>query len=100
MVMDYLIQTGKFAGQKVRLGLVVPGDFPLSVPSGLHVSPRFYPNSNGKTHPTGGISDSAGFQSNAGGEWHHWSRSFNEWGKTKKTVAVFMIHVFRLWDTQ
>jgi hypothetical protein len=99
LVIDYAIQTGKFVGQKVRLGFIVPGDFPLSAPGGIHVSPRFHSNSGGQTHPSGGISDSV-FQSEAGGEWHHWSRSFNEWGKTKKTVAVFMNHVFRLWDTQ
>jgi hypothetical protein len=99
VVFDYEIPTGKYAGRTFRLGVAVPGDFPLSSPGGLHVSPRIHPNKGGQTHPTDGILDSD-FQSKAGGEWHYWSRPFKEWGTTKKTVASYMGHVLKLWDTQ
>jgi hypothetical protein len=88
VVFDYEIPTGKHAGKQFRLGLVVPTDFPLTSPGGLHVSPRIHLNRSGQTHPTDGIQDSPGFQNRVGGEWHYWSRPFHEWGKTKKTVAA------------
>jgi Prokaryotic E2 family E len=97
---DYEVPTGKYAGRQFRLGLIVPQDFPLSAPAGIHVSPRIHANRGGQVHPADGIQDSPDFQKGAGGEWHYWSRPCNEWGKTKKTVAAYMNHVFRLWDTQ
>lgn len=98
---DYKVPCGKFAGRQFRIGVVVPSDFPMSAPGGLHVSPRIHPNRGGNTlHPVEGIQDSPDFQKGAGGEWHYWSRPYKEWGKTNKTVAIYMNHVYRLWDTQ
>lgn len=98
--LDYEIPTGKFAGQQIKLGLVVPGDFPMTSPGGVHVSPRFYPNQGGGEHPRGGIHDSADFQNALGGEWQYWSRPYKNWGAAKKAVATYMSHVWKLWDTQ
>ncbi|MDA9519062.1 hypothetical protein XI06_01540 [Bradyrhizobium sp. CCBAU 11434] len=100
VVFEYQVPTGKYAGRTFRLGVVVPADFQLSSPGGLHVSPRIHPNKGGKMHPTEGIADSAAFQSKAGGEWHYWSRPVPDWATSKKTVAAYMHHVWWLWDTQ
>lgn len=98
---DYAVPCGKYEGQKFRIGFVVPSDFPLSAPGGIHVSPRIHPNRGGnKVHPLDGIQDSAEFQKKAGGEWHYWSRPDLTWGTTKKTVTIYMGHVYRLWETQ
>jgi hypothetical protein len=98
---DYKVSSGKFAGRQFRIGVAVPPDFPLTAPGGLHVSPRIHPNRGGNSvHPVEGIQDSPDFQKGAGGEWHYWSRPYKDWGKTKKTVAAYMNHVYRLWDTQ
>jgi hypothetical protein len=101
VVFNYKVPSGKYAGQQVRLGLVVPPDFPATAPGGLHVSPRVLPiNTAGNPHPAGSIHDSPSFQKLAGGEWEYWSRPFQEWGKSKKTVPIYMNHIYRLWDTQ
>jgi hypothetical protein len=63
------------------------------------VSPRFHPNPNGQQHPTGAIGDGP-VPFKVGGAWEYWSRPFKDWAKTKKTVAVYMSHIWRLWDTQ
>jgi hypothetical protein len=97
---DYMVQTGKYAGTQFRLGFAVPPDFPLTAPSGPHVSPRIHPNSSVQSHPTGAISDSGTFQGKAGGDWHYWSRPFKAWGQSKKTAAAYMSYISHLWDTQ
>jgi hypothetical protein len=99
VMFDYMVQTGIYAGTQFRLGFVVPPDFPLSAPGGPHVSPRIHPNKGGQTHPLDGIGDSS-FQGKVGGDWHYWSRPFKDWGTSKKTVAAYMSHVWRLWDSQ
>jgi hypothetical protein len=97
---DYEVPSGKFAGRQVRLGLIVPADFPMTSPGGIHVSPKFHPNQGGGEHPTGGIHDSAEFPSAAGGEWQYWSRPHKNWGAAKKAVATYMSHVWNLWNAQ
>lgn len=98
VVIDYVIEVGRFKGQKVRIGFVVPPDFPAIPPSGPNVSPKFYPNALGGNHPTGGIHDArtAAF----GGDFQYWSRPFSDWARSKKNVAVYMAHIWRLWETQ
>jgi hypothetical protein len=101
MVIDYEVPTGRFAGKKVRLGFIVPADFPMTPPSGPHVSPRIHPiTGGGGQHPTGGVSLSPTFEEGAGGEWQYWSRSFPDWAHSKKTAAAYMNHIYRLWDLQ
>jgi hypothetical protein len=95
----YTVATGKHSGMPVRLGLVVPVDFPMTPPGGLHVSPRINPHMDGGDHPNGGVNNNSDFQV-AGGEWQYWSRPFKEWGKAKKTVATYMSHIWHLWDSQ
>jgi hypothetical protein len=102
VVFDYPVEVGPFNGQKVRVGLIIPNDFPNIPPSGPHVSPRIHPihAQNDIPHPRGGVHLSAEFEKGAGGEWQYWSRPCSDWGQRKRTVAAYMAHVWRLWETQ
>ncbi|MDD5584336.1 MAG: hypothetical protein PHV55_04705 [Candidatus Omnitrophica bacterium] len=90
----YTILTGNFAGKSIRLGFQVPEDFPLSPPSGPHISPRLLPNQSGGSHPSGGIHNSA-----FGQDWHYWSRPIPNWKSTKRTVRDVLAHIRHLFDT-
>jgi hypothetical protein len=92
---DYLVESGRHAGRKVRLGLVVPGDFPATCPSGPHVSPQIHAIGQQGGHPAGAV-----HASDFGGDWQYWSRPFPDWASSKRTVAAYMSHVWRLWDSQ
>lgn len=102
LVFDYPVEVGRCAGQKVRLGIVVPSDFPNTPPSGPHVSPHIqsiHP-SNDRPHPQGGVHASNEFQQAVGGQWQYWSRPIQNWGQIKRTAAAYMSHIWRLWETQ
>ena len=102
VTIDYLVESGKFAGTNLKLGFVVPADFPVNPPTGIHISKIIHPVQSGGTHPTGGIhrDQARPFQDGLGGEWQYWSRPPAEWAASKKTVAAYMSHVWRLWDSQ
>jgi hypothetical protein len=102
VVIDYEVQSGRFTGKKVRHGFVVPKDFPEVPPSGPHVSPHIHPihPSQDIGHPLGAVQESGSFEEGVGGQWQYWSRPFSGWALTKKTVAVYMSHIWRLWDSQ
>ncbi|MGH9326021.1 MAG: hypothetical protein ACRD2B_04950 [Terriglobia bacterium] len=55
---NYLVEIGRFVGQTVRLGFIVPPDFPNIPPGGPHVSPHIQPihPANDVPHPTGAAS--------------------------------------------
>lgn len=91
----YIVQSGRLVGQQIKLGFAVPPDFPLSPPSGPHVSPRLLPNQSSGAHPSGGIHDSP-----FGPEWQYWSRPLSHWNQTQRTVKDVMAHVRHLFDTQ
>jgi len=99
---SYPVEVGRCKGQTVRLGFVVPPDFPNIPPGGPHVSPHIQPlHPQGDVpHPRGGVHPSADFQQSAGGDWQYWSRPCPDWGQRKKTVASYMAHIWRLWETQ
>ena len=102
VVIDYLVEVGRLKGESVRLGFVVPPDFPTTPPSGPNVSPRIYPNQSGGNHPTGGVHDArtGAFEIVAGGQFQYWSRPVHDWAESKKNVVVYMSHIWRLWETQ
>jgi hypothetical protein len=52
VVIDYEVETGKFAGTKLRLGFIVPPDFPVTPPSGIHVAALIHPFKGDGQHPT------------------------------------------------
>jgi hypothetical protein len=95
VLLEYEVESGKFQGRKVRLGFVVPGDFPATAPSGPHVRPHFHPVGQPGGHPTGAV-----HKSDFGDEWQYWSRPYPDWALSKRTVAAYMSHVWRLWDSQ
>jgi hypothetical protein len=99
---NYRVEVGNHAGQTVRLGLIVPQDFPNIPPGGPHVSPHIHPIHSGsdRPHPYGGVHQSPEFQRLTGGDWQYWSRPFQDWGQRKRTVTTYMAHVWRLWETQ
>jgi hypothetical protein len=99
---SYPVEVGRCKGQTVRLGFVVPPDFPNIPPGGPHVSPHIQPvhPQNDVPHPSGGVHPSAEFQKGADGDWQYWSRPCPDWGQRKKTVASYMAHIWRLWETQ
>lgn len=102
VVIDYEVERGKFVGTKLKLGFVVPADFPVNPPSGVHVSSLIHPAQGGGVHPTGGVhrDQALPFQQALSGEWQYWSRPPLVWATGKKTVTAYMSHVWRLWDSQ
>jgi hypothetical protein len=100
IMFDYVAESGKFAGRRVRLGLIIPPDFPLTPPSGPHVSPGIHPINTSGEHPMGSVhsTHSEAFREGTGADWQYWSRPFPNW--RKRTVAEYMSHVWKLWDSQ
>lgn len=99
---DYRVETGVFAGKSVRIGLVIPQDFPMTPPTGPHVSPDIHPINPDGPHPKGHVhrTHSAYFQTALGGSWQYWSRPFRDWAQSKRNVAAYMNHIWQLWDSQ
>lgn len=96
IVFPYEIPCGRLAEQKIKLGFIAPGDFPLTPPSGPHVSPRLLPiNPSSGTHPNCGIQESPQF----GADWQYWSRPLNHWAQTKRQAKDVMAHIRHLFDT-
>jgi hypothetical protein len=95
LAFDYLVESGRYAGRTIRLGLVVPGDFPATCPSGPHIAPHIHATGQPGGHPTGAI-----HASDFGAEWQYWSRPFKGWATSKRSVAAYMSHIWRLWDSQ
>ncbi len=103
VVIDYAVMSGKFVGKVVKTGFIVPADFPFSTPTGIHIAEMIHPLKSGGIHPTGGIhrDQAAPFEQALGGQWQYWSRPPGpEWQTGKKTVAAYLSHVWRLWDSQ
>lgn len=95
MSFPYLVPCGKFEGQSIRLGFVVPEDFNITPPSGPHISPEILPRKDGGAHPDGAVTASP-----FGEGWQYWSRPLSHWAQTKRTVKDVMAHVRHLFDTQ
>lgn len=102
VVFDYVVESGTQAGKAVRIGLIIPEDFPNSAPSGPHISPRIFPIKSDGQHPYGAIhlDQAKPFEGAAGGEWQYWSRPANDWNTRRKTVAAYLSHMWTLWDSQ
>lgn len=94
LAFKYRVPVGKMIDKEVSIGFVVGDEFPASPPSGPHISPRLFPNQSGGTHPTGGIHNSP-----FGDEWHYWSRPYNGWAKSDRSVRAYLAHIRHLFDT-
>lgn len=90
----YKPEVGRCAGQEFKVGYDIPMDFPVTPPSGPHVSPRIFQNQSGGNHPTGGIHDSP-----FGTDWHYWSRPMRHWAKTNRRVVDVIEHLKKLFAT-
>lgn len=93
----YTVPVGRFAGQAIRLGFALGDDFPAAPPSGPHMSPRLLPLHPGQEipHPLGGVHESP-----FGPDWEYWSRPFQDWGGTDRSVKAYMAHIRTLFETQ
>jgi hypothetical protein len=106
IALRYTIPIGRFQGQEIWLGFAVPDDFPLSPPSGPHVSPRLLPLHPGGDlpHPQGGVHESPFDTAQHGKpkteEWEYWSRPFQGWAKSGRTVKAYLAHIRNLLATQ
>jgi len=87
---EYTVEVGSNKGKKVLMGFENLNDFPMNAPHG----PHFKPIDEGWRNPTGGV-----HASNFGGGWVHWSRPFNEWNKTSRTVKEYLAHIRNVFMT-
>jgi hypothetical protein len=85
VTLPYEVPIGRHAERIIRLGFAVPADFPLTPPGGPHVSPRL-------GHAAGAVHASPAF----GSDWEYWSRPFQGWPSTDRTVRTYMAHVRRV----
>lgn len=92
---SYTVNTGRFSGQEIDLGIVVPLDFPMSPPSGPHVHKEIHPQQGGGQHPAGGI-----HASSFGIGWQYWSRPYPNWAQGKRDATRYMSFVHGLWASQ
>jgi len=93
----YTVEIGKFEGQEIAVGFVVPPDFPLNPPTGPHIKPRLLPiNTAQGLHPLAGVHETSQF----GSEWQYWSRPMHHWSTCEKTARDVMRHLRRLFETQ
>jgi hypothetical protein len=93
----YKVPIGKFADKEIQLGFQVADDFPLNPPGGPHISVQLLPIhiQNDLPHPAGGVHPSPVWTN-----WQYWSRPFSNWNQTDKTVATYMAHIRKLFETQ
>jgi hypothetical protein len=99
VVIDYEVESGRYFGARIRLGFIVPPDFPVTPPSGLHVSPHIHALKSDGQHPSGAVHASP-FSQYTAEAWQYWSRPCPGWGAGKRTVAAYLSHIWRLWDSQ
>jgi Multiubiquitin len=99
---DYVVESGKYRGTKVRIGLVIPPDFPMTPPSGPYVSPEIHPINPSGPHPLGAVHKEQArvFDQKSDVRWQYWSRPFPDWPASKRTVGSYMSHIWKLWDSQ
>ena len=95
----YTIPVGRLKGTEVKLGFEVNPTFPSIPPTGPHFSVQLLPLQAGGTHPTGGIHLSQQHGPSFTNDWQYWSRPFDGWEKTNRTVKVYMAHINNLLHT-
>ncbi|MFG1926854.1 hypothetical protein [Cryptosporangium sp. NPDC048952] len=81
----YRIEVGTRAGEEIRIGLQIPGDWPMSPPPGPHISPPF-------GHPGGAVHPSP-----LGTDWEYWSRPAQNW-PADRTVRSYLRHLRTLFS--
>jgi hypothetical protein len=79
-VFTFVIEVGERAGQEIRIGLEIPGDWPMTPPPGPHVSPRL-------GHPQGAVHASP-----LGPDWEYWSRPVPGWPRDR-SMRCYLRHL-------
>lgn len=96
VVFGYEVELGKHIGESVLIALQVPGDFPMSPPSGPFVSPRLLPINPGQGlgRPFDAVHTVAerGF-ADPQGIWEYWSRPYTAWPNTDRSVKAYLRHL-------
>ncbi len=87
----YVVPVGRFRGEVIRLGLIVPPAFPRPPPSGPHLSPRLIGQHGGGP---GGVHNS-----DFGPDWEYWSRPYQNWGRDGSDANAYMAFVRTLLAT-
>ena len=94
VVFDYVVPGGRFAGQQVKIGLVVPPDFNRTPPGGPHICPKLLPmNPGAQDHPNKTA------DSEFGADWQYLSRPYRGAWKGRKGVADYLAHIDHLFAT-
>lgn len=83
---EYEVKDGPLQGTKVRLGFVVPPEFPRTPPSGPHLSPAGLFNS--RPSPVPGLNASP-----FGPDWCYLSRPFHRPSPSRNTVTTYLAFV-------
>jgi len=92
---DYEITGGTYNGQKVKMAIKIPPNFPIVPPGGFDFSPRLRPLNPSAGHPLRSH-ESSRFKT----QGEYWSRPFQEWNKqTQKDTKTYMSWVRNLWIT-
>lgn len=91
---EYTIPVGGNMGTKILLGFEIAPDFPMNCPSGPHIKVTEGP---WKEHRAN-VHESPFSQAVSPG-WRYWSRPFTEWGRTERTVKVYLGHIKNLMMT-
>ena len=85
---DWVVPCGRYRGQDLRLGFEVPGDFPRTPPHGPHFTPALFPvDTTTDKHPDR-VHASA-----FGADWRQWSRPYESWEITDRSVATYLAYV-------
>lgn len=79
---DYKVPLGARASEVVRIGLVVPGDYPATPPGGPCVRPAI-------GHPKGNVHGAGEF----GPDWCYWSRPYPSWPATGRDAGAYLAHL-------
>ena len=74
----------------------------MTPPSGPYVTPEIHSINTDGEHPKGRVhKDQARvFDAPTGASWQYWSRPFPGWAESKRSVAAYMSHIWKLWDSQ
>jgi hypothetical protein len=93
IIIPFVVDEGRFAGQHIQVGFEVPSDFEMTPPGGLHISPRLIPiNPSSEDH-------SRAAESPFGPEWEYLSRPFRGKWALQPTVKRYMAHIIDLINT-
>ncbi len=100
VMLSYTVEVGKFTGLELKMGFVVPENFPLTPPSGPHINRRLHPNKDGGEHPLGGIHISTSHSKHFREDWQYWSRPCSHWTDGPRSAVRYMSFIRSLWVTQ